>query len=65
MIEMKDLMETSLVAQLLEKGGRIEPLIVENSKSDGLGLCNPSIWHKEGPILPTTKVSPNKNMSLI
>ena len=45
---MKDLMETSLVAQLLEKGGRIEPLIVENSKSDGLGLCNPSIWHKEG-----------------
>jgi len=43
MIEMKDLMETSLVAQLLEKGGRIEPLIVENSKSDGLGLCNPSI----------------------
>ena len=48
MIEMKDLMETSLVAQLLEKGGRIEPLIVENSKSDGLGLCNPSIWHKEG-----------------
>ena len=48
MIEMKDLMETSLVAQLLEKGGRIEPLIVENSKADGLGLCNPSIWHKEG-----------------
>jgi len=46
MIEMKELMKQSLAQQVLEKGGRIEPLIIDSKTTDGLGLCNPSIWHK-------------------
>ena len=58
--EMKDVMETSLVEQLLSKGGRIEPLIVGWEETGGLGLCNPSIWH----IPDTTKYLVNvRNVS--
>ena len=44
-IDMKDLATTSLVGKLLDKGGRIEPLIVPNDITGGIGLCNPSILH--------------------
>ena len=43
--DMKDLGTTSLVGKLLDKGGRIEPLIVPNDITGGIGLCNPSILH--------------------
>ena len=46
MIEMKNLMNDSLVSQILEKGGRIEPLIIDSDNTGGVGLCNPSLWHK-------------------
>ena len=44
MLEMKNLMKTSLVSQLLGKGGAIKPLIIPHEQSAGLGLCNPSIY---------------------
>ena len=43
MIKLKDYIEQPLVDKALEEGGRIEPLIIPNEESGGLGLCNPSI----------------------
>jgi len=40
---MKDYIKQSLVDKVLEEGGRIEPLIIPQEQSGGLGLCNPSI----------------------
>jgi hypothetical protein len=45
MIELKDLMEESLVGQALDRGGTIKPLLIAPKDSKGTGLCNPSIYH--------------------
>jgi len=45
MIELKDYMKESLVAQALDRGGTIKPLLIPPKDSKGTGLCNPSIYH--------------------
>ena len=45
MIELKDLMDTSLVSQALKRNGGISPLLLNPDDTEGLGLCNPSIYH--------------------
>ena len=44
MIEMNELMEESLIPQILENGGTVVPLTIDSKETGGMGLCNPSIW---------------------